>query len=68
LKIVAKLKNKEFGECMMCHQRKRSKWFTWYNIYFPDRPKINLNKICYKCAESVVGKKNKNVKELLGAK
>jgi len=68
LKIVSKLRDKEYGECMLCRKRKKSRWYTWHNIYFPDRPKVNLEQICYACAESVVGKKNKKKGELLDAK
>jgi len=68
MKIVSKRGSKEFGECTLCHQRKKSQFYTWHNIYFPDRPKIISEKVCYKCAESIVGKKNKKAKEILDVK
>jgi len=53
---------------MMCHQRKKSQFYTWHNIYFPDRPKVIYEQVCYKCAEGIVGRKNKRAKEMLDVK
>jgi len=65
MKIVSKRGSKEFGECMVCCQYKKSQFYEWNNIYFPDRPKVICEKVCYKCAENIVGKKNKKAKEIL---
>lgn len=53
---------------MVCCQRKKGQFYTWHNLYFPDRPKVICERVCYKCAENIVGKKNKQAKEILDVK
>ncbi len=65
MKIIEKIKRKTYDTCMSCKGYKKSDWYRWNNIYFNDRPKTTLDKICRKCAESVVGKNNKKKESLL---
>jgi len=58
MKRMIKLQ-KEINKCLSCGQSSNTTWYQWKDIYI-NPGKVILERICLKCAKSVVGKKYLN--------
>ena len=58
MKRMIKLK-KGPNKCLCCHQIANTTWYRWVDIFI-NVGKVIQERICYKCAKSIIGKKHLN--------